>query len=73
MTIAFRVEKITKKPFKGQDGTMVDYWWITATRSVDEVSFTFGTKLLKYQEGGEYSANLIKTESSNGKVIWKEA
>lgn len=65
------ITKKTDKPFKGEDGELVEYFWYSATTS-DNLRLQFGSPNNKYEIGQEYEINIGKYEKANGKIGYKE-
>lgn len=70
MKQTLKIISVRAKPFKGQDGSDIMYFWYTAVRG-DGVQIQFGS-LYEYTEGENAEVDLIKTESARGGIIYKE-
>jgi len=65
------IKSVKTKPFKNDDGELMDYYWYKAERKSDEVTFTFGS--LEGGHNGECDLNIEKTEKNNGRgFVYKE-
>lgn len=69
--ISYYIQKKTKRPFKTQEGDMMDYFWYTAERVEDGVTINFGS-MNNYNEEETIEANLTKYEKKNGEIGYKE-
>lgn len=67
-----QLQILTKKakPFKGNEGDQIMYFWYDARRG-DDVQIQFGS-LREYEPGEEIKLSLIKTENSKGRIFYKE-
>mgnify|MGYP001565594847 CR=1 FL=1 len=68
----YEIKKKTVKPFRNNDGDMMDYCWYNAVREGDGVIIQFGSSNLDYSEGESYEIEIGKFEGKGGKVLYKE-
>lgn len=66
-----KIERVKPAPFRGSDGTDVDYYWYKATRESDGVTIEFGS-WKKYDVGSVVEVLIEKYERRDGKVGYKE-
>lgn len=66
-----KIIAVKEKPFKGREGNMIPYWWVTA-RDEKGVVIQFGTKLGIYKPGIEIEVELEKGPNRNGDMFFKE-
>lgn len=67
-----KIIKKVSKPFKGNDGEEIMYFWYTALRQGDGVTIQFGSPN-EYEEAETISVNLEKREGRDGKIRYMEA
>lgn len=61
------------KPFQGDDGETLEYFWYKAERSEDQVVIRFGSMNGAYEAGKEYDLpNVEKYEMEDGRIGYKE-
>lgn len=68
----YKITKKISKPFKGETGEEIAYFWYTATRLSDNVVIQFGSMWGDYEEGETLELNLERRERRDGKIGWRE-
>jgi len=65
-----KILSVKAKPFKNNDGDMMDYFWYTALRLADDVQIQFGSQVEGYE--GEKDLPIVKLERANNKFGYKD-
>lgn len=68
MKLTLKIVSKNVKPFKGQDGKMIDYTWYKGEREDNQLTIDFGSKNSEYEEGEVYTLDLEKREGMKGFV-----
>ena len=58
----------TEKPFKGDEGDLIPYFWYKAVREEDGVTLQFGSKKGEHLVGDTLELELEKTEALDSKT-----
>jgi len=66
-----KITKVTERPFVGNEGKEISYYWYKGLREGDGVTINFGSKN-EFSLNDEVDLDLEKTELANGKFQYKE-
>lgn len=67
------ITKVKARPFDGDDGEKIPYFWTKATRKSDGVTIEFGGRVDHTEDlDKELDLDIEKTERANGKFGYKE-
>jgi len=71
MKMIVKILSKREKPFKGDDGKMIPWYWYKAERTSDALALEIGSSQ-SYEESDEEEMELQKVERQDGKFWYKE-
>jgi len=71
MQLKLKITECKAKPFSGEEGEQIAYFWHKAERADNGVTISFGSKR-EHAVGEESTFELEKSEGADGKARYKE-
>jgi len=62
----YKIKDVKEKPFTGENGEKIPYFWYKAERISDGVTLTFGSKNGNLDIGSETDLDIEKREKTGG-------
>jgi len=68
----YKIKKVTEKPFRGDDGEDISYFWYRALRLSDNTTIQFGSTFGGLKEGETYDLEIEKYERVGGRLGYRD-